>query len=116
MRKVNILIYCRTRIRNRKRKQHILGITLQPLNRKKEENILQLNFISCFFAVLIFFFLPLTKPLLSGHRKLLSRPEAESICKFLYMVYSGLLRSFPTEKHDKCQKAKTITRKYLSEM
>lgn len=43
MRKVNILIYRRTRIRKRKRKQHILGITLQPLEKKTKEK-LQLNF------------------------------------------------------------------------
>lgn len=70
MRKVNILIYCKTRIRKRRRKQYILGITLQPLNRRKKNknNILQLNFEPVVFRS-PYLFLPLTKPLLSGARK-----------------------------------------------
>lgn len=34
--KINILIYCKTRIWNRERKQYILGISLKPVGEKKE--------------------------------------------------------------------------------
>lgn len=51
---MNILIYCKTRIM-REEKKYILGITLQPLNRK-EKKVLQLNLepVVGIFAVLIF--------------------------------------------------------------
>lgn len=32
--KINILIYCKTRIWNRERKQYILGISLKPVGKK----------------------------------------------------------------------------------
>lgn len=107
--KINILIYCKTRIWNRERKQYILGISLKPVGEKKE-TFFSWTLSQLSYAVLIslFFFFSLPTPLLSGNEKLLSRPGAECVCKFFYMVYSGLLRSFPQRNTTNARKLRSL--------
>lgn len=56
--KINILIYCKTRIWNRERKQYILGISLKPVGEKRKHSLAEL-WASCltqFLSLSLFFF------------------------------------------------------------
>lgn len=58
--KINILIYCKTRIWNRERKQYILGISLKPVGEKRKHSLAEL-WASCltqFLSLSLFFFFP----------------------------------------------------------
>lgn len=106
-----------------KRKQYILGITLQPLNRKKRERerkhstaeLWASRLFFFFFAVLVVF-LPLAKSLLSGHGENTLKQTwggeyfANSFYKGFFLFWPTL--EFPAEKtQQNAREVKTITRK-----
>jgi len=102
VREVNILIYCKTRLKKRKRKQYILGITLQPLNRKKK-NILQLNVEPVVFSQSLSFFATRQTTAVRAQKTFKQTRGRKYLQIPLYG--SGLLRSFP-------QKNTTSARKF----